>query len=573
MKLADSPFQKGLYMKVPKGTPLFSRWHGALNEVTNRDVIVEISDVRLPNPNDMLTQGEKDERQKRYDELRAQFIAEREKLCVKVHHPAVTHNPGTPRAFTQQAFDSMEVTEENKPALDTLWHQNDQAEKAITAEYKALGESRFGQDEVLVSWSKDSKTAPAKYLALADKPEVRKKQPKVNIRQQMVPKSRWKVTEDKDIYYGAENPAFTQAIEAWHTANPRPGNTATNAAHDAWHNARNANQVNLEKTLGTYTPTLYATIKAGTIFEVTGKFLSYWRPFGWGGQHYGNICSALFDGAKNDIGLEYNQIKDIIEPVSIPTVKAFVLRHKSTGQFYASYEYSEKKTELVKEQAGADGAPADQVRWMRGWEANHANTFMKGKKWDNLGKAKTSILMMTGYYNGLPGATEALPEWSGGDATMTADDLREYELVEFDKLSRSEVGVVAEFQDWFERSWQLRELTMKYGSSVRQVYKALEKAKMLDQQKGVAVFTVVDEDALDLVGYWGNRTALTDEDKDEIKRALSSVKGKFKQAVDHKSAAVSFPDKGSAMMFKLAYNGNLKVSIIDLEDMKETIGE
>ena len=122
----------------------------------------------------------------------------------------------------------------------------------------------------------------------------------------------------------------------------------------------------------------------------------------------------------------------------------------------------------------------------------------------------------------------------------------------------------------------MRELTVKYGSSVRAVYKALEKANLLDTQKGIAVFTCVDEEKLDQVGYWGDRTALTDQDKAEIDAAISSIganKKTYKKAIDSKSAAVSFATKSAAMMFKLSYQGSLKISIIDFEEMKETIDD
>jgi len=179
--------------------------------------------------------------------------------------------------------------------------------------------------------------------------------------------------------------------------------------------------------------------------------------------------------------------------------------------------------------------------------------------------------MMSGYYNNLPGADEALPEW-GGFVTMGREDIANFELVEFNKLDRQEVGSVADFQDWYNRSWELRELTVKYGSSVRTVYKALEKANLLDSQKGMIVFTVTDEDVLDGVGYYGERTALTAEDTKEIDSVTSSMaKGTFKKAIDHKSMAVSFANKGSAMMFKLSYSGKLKVTVLDLEEMQEVV--
>jgi len=553
MKLTDSPFQKGLFMKVPKGTELQIPWcydHINSNSKTSRDVIVEISSVQIPQHSIFLTPEETAEQER----LLEAIPQANHDLYQRLPKHIVSYPGRSPGSAT---YDREELTPEAKQEYDKACHAGYREQNRIHAHYQAIAEARITADDLLVGWSNNSKWALAKDVELAEKPEVRKKQPKVNLRQQMVPKSRWKVTKDTDIIYGAPNPAYHAAIDAWDKANPRPNNyqgntaaqrTAWDAAYKTWHQGFEANRDAAEKAHGKYLPTVYAGLKAGDIFTVIGKFISYWHPYGWDGEHYTNVAPCLLDGETNEVGLEYSMIKDVIEVESIPVVKSFVLRHRSTGQYYKSSNYDEPRS------------------------AEHVETFMKGKKWDNIGKAKTSILIMTGYYEGLPGADEALPEW-GGAISMSAEQLREYDLVEFNKLDRAEVGVVADFQEWFDRSWQLRELTMKYGSSVRTVYKALEKAKMLETQSGVAVFTVTDQNALDKVSYWGDRTALTDDDKEEIKRALISVKGKFKHAIDHKSAAVSFPNKGAAMMFKLAYNGNLKVSVIDLNDMKEAVGD
>ena len=403
----------------------------------------------------------------------------------------------------------------------------------------------------------------AKYVELAEKPEARKKQPKVNLRQQMVVKSRWKFTQDVDIIYGAPNPAFHQYVAAWDKANPRPAHTHSNDPverqrvndlYQKWNIDRQAMRAAAEATIGEYLPVVYRSVKAGDTFTVTDKFRTYFQPHGWSGERYTNTAVVLFDGETNEQGLEYGLIKDYIEPVSIPTVKQFVLRHKTSGLYYKSYEW-----------AGYD---------TRTHKLEYGDTFMKGKRWDNLGKAKTSILMMTGYYAGLPGADEVLPEWGGGDQTMSKEQLEEFELVEFDKLSRTEVGVVSDFEEWFKRSWELRELTVKYGSSVRTTYKALEKANLLDSQKGMVVFTETDEAKLDEVGYHGDKTAINDVEKALIEQAIASMnvhKNSFKKAVDFKSMAVSFANKGAALMFKLSYTGSLKVTVLDLETLKEAV--
>lgn len=594
MQLSDSPFQKGLYIKVPKGTPLISRWgHDTKGETTSRAVVVEISDTALPNADTMLTEAEKDARRNRLQALAEDIHQKREDIFIDVHYPARTVANRFGHTASYPAYTRPEPDPARKDEWNQLWEENRLAEIAVHDEYKALGESRIQPHDVMVGWSKDTRWTLARNVTLAEKPEVRKAQPKVNIRQQMVDKSRWKFTQDVDIYYGEANPAYHQHTKAWDKANPRPdrqhrhvGSNATPAQYAAYQAQENAfaalwkqwNQDRsdmveaAQKSIGEYRPVLYRSIKAGEIFTVDGKFSSYFHPHGLYGQKYGNTAIVVFDGETGTVGLEYSMIKDFIEAESIPVVKAYVLRHRESGRYYLTSYPDEAKSEANRQAIIATGVQVKKYERVTLYSPELADTFMKGKKWDNLGKAKTSILMMTGYYEGLPGADEALPEWHGGGASMTREELEEFDLVEFNKLDRSEVGVVADFKTWFKRAWELRELTVRYGSSVRTTYKALEKANLLDSQKGMIVFTVMDEAKLDNVGYWGDKTALTDEDKKEIELATASMtKGTFKKAVDHKSMAVSFPNKGAAMMFKLSYNGSLKISVLDLEEMKEAV--
>jgi hypothetical protein len=587
MNLADSPFQKGRYMKVPKGTILISPWGHSQDktETTSREAIVEISDVALPNPNGKLTDEEKATRAQRLEAIDAALGAKRLALSHEVHYPAQTFGAGTPNAYTRPAYTSVEIHPDNRQAWQDAWRESRKAEKAVTEEYKALGVSRFTPDDVMVGWSKGKKWASARDLQIAEKPEARKKQPKVNIRQQMVDKSRWKFTQDVDIYYGMANPVFDKHIADWDKANPRPErpiashnvysndaeyadwkakDDAFTAAWEAHHQARADMRAAAEANIGEFTPVLYRKIKAGEVFTVCGKFNTYFHPHGWSGQKYGNTAIVQFDGEDKVVGLEYSMIKDFIEAEAVPTVDVWVLRHKPTGTYYKGPDFSKGNYRWKDHYEDGNGIDYQEM----------VDTFMKGKKWDNLGRAKTSILTITGYYQDLPGADESLPEWGGGAKTFHMTD--DWELVKFDKLARREIGPVDDFHDWFKNSWRLRSLTVQFGSSVRTAYKALEKANLLESQKGMIVFTETDEDKLSNVGAYGDKTAVSEEELDLIDAAIASAnmkKGTFKKAVDHKSVAVTFPSKGAAMLFKLAYSGQLKTTVLDLETLTEAVDD
>ena len=101
-----------------------------------------------------------------------------------------------------------------------------------------------------------------------------------------------------------------------------------------------------------------------------------------------------------------------------------------------------------------------------------------------------------------------------------------------------------------------------------------EKANLLDSQKGMVVFTETNEAKLDDVGYHGDKTAINDAEKALVEKAISSMnlpKNAFKKAIDYKSMAVSFANKGAALMFKLSYTGDLQITVLDLETLKEAV--
>ena len=403
MNINDSPFKKGLYVKVPKGTPLYkSPWNLASTETSSRDVVVEISDVMIPDTENLLTRDEREARSQELSDLDTKFKNDQQPLYVKVLYPAVSYpaSRGSANPHVVPAHYRDEIPDENRDAWNKLLDAHREQQENILQRYLSLAYSRLSADDLLILWSSNKKVTRAKYVELAEKPEARNKQPKVNLRQQMVPKSRWKFIQDVDIFYGQENPKFVDHVEAWDKANPRPTDDYSSQAarqkssqdFQKWVVDRDKMRTAAAKSIGEFSPKLYRSIKAGDVITVTDKFRSFFMPNGWAGQRYGNVAVVMFDNETVEQGLEYNLIKDYIEAESIPIVKQFVLRHKTTGRYYKGYEWD-----------GTYNSNGDTLEY--------ADTFMKGKRWDNLGKAKTSILMMTGYYEGLPDA-DIMPDWS-----------------------------------------------------------------------------------------------------------------------------------------------------------------
>ena len=528
--------QPGDWIKVPKGTHLMKDYtkgnYGEGKAPTSRDVVVQVSKV---------------------DDIDDYYFRT---LLSKEHY--AEYNAALAKCGNTRAWEPGHTDETRAAAR----------EKVASARADAISKIP-GNPTKIICWSNDKKGALDSAVEKVAAPAPKKKaEPKINNRQKMVKGSRWKVTADVTIKYEQSNPVYDKVLNDWEIANPRPqplqswrqvGNSAVHVSHtkeardeyhrknQAWMTARQAEEERISETISHSIFVDYVSLKAGDILEVTGKFMSSWHPSRSYAYSVSNVCPMkLMDGSNKTYGLEYKQISPFIVEDSIPTVDIYLLRDKTTGLFFAGTSY--------------------ETNWKLVWVDN----FMKGKHFDGIGRAKTQLLMATGYYNNLPGADESLPDWAGGSSSLTITD--DMELVHFDKLGRKEIGPVTDFQEWFKRAWELRELTVRYGSAVRSTYKALEKANMLDSQKGMVVFTVVDKKKLDEVGYWGEKTALSDDDKEEIKFATSSMaKGTFKKAIDHKSMAVSFTNKSAAMLFKLSYTGNLKLTVIDLEEMKEVV--
>jgi len=168
---------------------------------------------------------------------------------------------------------------------------------------------------------------------------------------------------------------------------------------------------------------------------------------------------------------------------------------------------------------------------------------------------------MTGYYEGMPQAF--IPEWmNDGKGIITVDQIPDtWELVEMDKLSKKELQTI-EIYSKINRIWQLRPLTMNYGSAVRNLYNELEKNNIIEQYTGILTFSldklvVCDE--------------LTKEQTKVIDDFVKESGVKYKRVKDKTSIAFAFENKRDAVQLKLSYDGNLKFAAIDLQEMKEII--
>lgn len=525
----------GDWIKVPKGTLVTKGWSDRAK--SSKEQIVQVTNITTREQDKWFWRyGSEEQRQK------AQEISNKYPL---------TNTYGGPNAA-----------------------EGDRQREAYRIEFQAFLALEFGSTDIQeVHWEgkKCCAIGDVEISSEAEATAAPAKPAKApTLRQQMVKGSKWRVLKDFDIICSIDNPDFLKEVhrirDEAEKLFPDPPPTYLGVArvvvvgghrNDNWKKRREYGDAEVAKlTIPSRIPHTLAVFKADEVFEVTDKFTQYYSSR-WDLRPPEGVAAmwvpiAIERNGETKKGLiPFGSLKGMIEPDSIPTVDIYVLRDNATGKFYGGETYLGN---------GPNGYQ---------YATDYVSDFMKAKRFDNVGRAKTSILSMTGYYQDLPGS-ENVPEWVEYGRGGSKNDFKDtWELVKFDKLARREMEII-ELQTWYKHAWELRALTVKYGSAVRALYKDLEKRKELDAYKGMVVFYKDDLDH----AYYGDRTAFTDDDVEEINTALTQaglMKGKFRKAKDFSTLAVSFSDASAAMLFKLSYNGSLRSQVINLVTMKEVV--
>jgi hypothetical protein len=189
----------------------------------------------------------------------------------------------------------------------------------------------------------------------------------------------------------------------------------------------------------------------------------------------------------------------------------------------------------------------------------------KAKKFKRLADVRVHALIQTGYYDDLPESWGTVPEWMMGRKVYDVPDT--WEIIKYDKLTKNEIAHI-ELVDTFKRSWKLRELTVKFSSTVRQVYSDLEKKKKLDQFSALLMFIKPNDSYW---GYWANH--MSESDMESVNKLLGRFKDEVKIQKGVTGFAVAIKDAMTATMIRLAYEGDLDCAIIDLATMDEVVNK
>lgn len=418
-------------------------------------------------------------------------------------------------------------------------------------------EAVFGKTGVrMVEWTgkmaviDDVTFVPTKVAA----PKAPKPVPKL---QQMVKGSRWRVTQDTDLTYEIDNKDWDTARWAYMEQTKPVRTDAFSWQNDDYHGRLKK----AEKHADTLHPRTISQplgrITAGTVLEVAGKADNYVRingnilnnpvgvtlPFTLVEGSY--TPTTRLSGGLRAHYIPYKSLEPITEVISIPQVKVYVIRDSATGEYLSEI----------------------------GWRANDKPLVMtplwtKAKKHDDLGKLKTSILDWDGYYEGMPGSR---PDWLG-DGRKVADMPDTFEAVCFDKLSKTEIGVVESLKPWHDRVWKLRGLTLSHGSAVRKIYNTLDKAGEIGAFSHVMIVRAPQEEGR----YYADE--ITAEDKAAFDEAVKQIvqiqglkRGDTRKASDEHSLAIAFRDPNIAFLMKMTYQGRLPVGVIDIVNLTEAL--
>lgn len=357
-------------------------------------------------------------------------------------------------------------------------------------------------------------------------------------RLQMVKGSVWRFTQDATLTYRGRNPKYHSTIqEFWNKKRVEFDRNQTPhleqyKLRDAYLAERGIEEI-IDMTLG--------SVKAGEEFTVTGKFFTGYDFEGFG-------FPATIRGKK--MNLIYTAVEPYIEAINIPQVKEYALRDRVTGKFYAGL--------MDRYWASRDKGLA---------LANMVDTFMKAKRFGDMNKLRLNVMGFTGYYDGLPGA-EAMPEWAGGPKVF---DLPEtWEVVEYDKTAKAEIQTI-DIQPWYKRLWELRELTVRYGSPVRKLYNEIDKKGDLDKfPVMLAIRSPIEESQWSSYVYHADE--LSDADVagvEDMVGGLGLKKTEMRRAKDNFCMVVAFKDENAAFHAKFLYRGKMRLGVINTATLKE----
>lgn len=181
------------------------------------------------------------------------------------------------------------------------------------------------------------------------------------------------------------------------------------------------------------------------------------------------------------------------------------------------------------------------------WKIEWADTLGKAMKKKRSQDAKQFLLEISGYYKDIDTSSMYYVFEPGKQAVEYPADLMVIELDKITKEKKSEYLA----QSYIDASMRLKPLTQRYGSSVRSLYKDIEKTG------GFECMLLFKGDVYELK-----------EVRDAFK-ALKYERGTYKMKQDATSVAIALADVGVGMELMFTLSNNLTPQLVDTETLLE----
>lgn len=291
---------------------------------------------------------------------------------------------------------------------------------------------------------------------------------------------------------------------------------------------------------------IVTTIKAGETIQITSKKMTTWgTQAGHGTLSFKGLwlqAKRLTDGQEWTIQFsDFNKNPVLLSEQKV--IPFYVLRDKDTGLFYEDHTY-----DWTKRAYNPDLVMTDKPS--------------KARKFKRLADSRSHMLIKSGYYEGLPD-TDAMPEWMRNNLDSTVVWPENFEIVEIDKVTKSEINTW-ETKAYLEQMWRLRALTLAFGSSVRAMYKKLEEKNQLGEYPVMVVWRH------DGTNYWDYEMA--DTELAAIKETHKLMpKGQSILIKNGANACLACINEGTAWAATQFYTGKLIPHVISLSTLLECV--
>lgn len=290
------------------------------------------------------------------------------------------------------------------------------------------------------------------------------------------------------------------------------------------------------------------TIKAGETLEVASKKSTTWGVQNGKTLAYDGLwlhLKRVSDGKTWCIQFsDFNKHPEML--TSAQPVPVYVLRDTATGQWYSG-----NQTDWSRDNPGSGYISTAQFE----------DKFTKARKFKRLADVRAHMLIVNGYYEGLPD-TGSLPEWMRWDGKLEWPATME--IVEVDKVTKNEMQTW-ETSEHLAKMWRLRALTLNYGSSVRAMYKKLEDKNQLGEYPALVVFRTVNPDR-----WWDYEMDPTEVD---AIKTIAKTMGKGNTVLIKHQANVCLAciNEGTAWAATQFYQGALTPHVISLNTLLECV--